>query len=519
MTLFNNNMKNSNSRTSNIIRSTVYGIGGYIVTYLFSFITRTVFILTLGQIYLGVQGLFSSILSFLALTELGLGSAIMFSLYKPIADNDTEKIKSLMEYYKKAYRIIGLLVLVFGLILIPFLDFFINEPLDIPESLEIIYLLYLLNSVLSYFLIYKQSLIRAYQKTHIVSLYTNIFTIVRDITQIVCLLTFKSFIPTLIIIVFFTFISNVALSLKADKMYPYAKNTKGYKLDKHTRIDITTKIKSMFLYRIGAYVVIGTDNILISKFFGVIYVGLYSNYYILIALVKTLTGFFTTAVTPSLGNIISTSDVKSVRKVFEELNFMIFWLYSFCSVCLYILLNPFITIWLGNDYLLSENIVILIVINFYIYGIHQNMLIFRNALGLYVQAKWKPIAEAIVNLIASLILIDYFGLAGVFLGTMVSFLTTALWIEPVVLFKHYLGKGVSKYFVEYIYFALTTVISSIIIKYITDTINNHSILTWVVKLIICLIVHNLIIIIIYRKTNAYKDCLRRFNKTILNFRK
>lgn len=512
-------MKNSNSRTLNTIKSTVAGVGGYIITYLFSFITRTIFILTLGQTYLGIQGLFSNILSLLSLTELGLGSAIMFSLYKPIADNDTEKIKSLMQYYKKAYSIIGLIVLIFGVLLLPFLNFFVNEPPNIPESLKFIYLLYLLNSVLSYLLVYKQSLIRAYQKAHIVSLYTNIFTIARDIIQIICLLTLKTFIPTLIVQIVFTFAGNYVLSIKADKMYPFLKNVKDYKLDQNTRIDITTKIKSMFLYRIGAYVVNGTDNILISKFLGLTYVGLYSNYYILIALIKTMTGFFTTAVTPSVGNVVSTSDVKNVKKIFEELNFMTFWLYSFCSVCLYILLNHFIIIWLGKEYLLSSKVVVLIVINFYIYGIHQNMLIFRNALGLYIQAKWKPVAEAIINLIASLILMKYFGLAGVILGTTISFLTTALWIEPVILFKHYLGEGVKKYFIDYISFAITTFISSITIKFLTESIQSESIITWIKKLFICFIIHNFLIVLIYKKTNAYKDCLNRLKKIFLVLKK
>lgn len=502
------------NRTRNTIKSTLLGILGFIVTYISSFALRTVFILYLGKTYLGIQGLFTNILGLLSLSELGLGSAIMFSLYEPLAKNDTNKVKALLKFYRKAYLVIGAVVLVFGLSIMPFLYLFIHESSSVPENIYFIYILFLLNSVLSYILIYKQALIKADQKTHVVSIYTNLFSILRNIFQILVILYLKSFVGVIVLMVFFTVLGNLSLSIKTNKLYPWIIDLKNHSLKIDEKKDIFSKIKAMFLYRIGAYIVTGTDNILISSFIGIDQVGIYSNYLMIISLVKSLTGFFTVAVTPSIGNLISSVPIKRVKKIFHEIDFMIFWIYSLCSLLILFLINPFITLWLGSDYVLNFNIVIILVINFYMYGIHQTMLIYRNALGLYEKAKLKPIFEAIINLVASLLLVNYLGLLGIFLGTTISFISTALWIEPYILYKEYFKESSLEYFFNYIKYCSITIASAFILWIFISNLHFSILMNIIISFFFILLIHNFVVYLLFHRSEKFKDFTNRLRRVV-----
>jgi O-antigen/teichoic acid export membrane protein len=503
---------NNSSRTSNTIKSTAAGLVGYAVTYIATFIYRTVFIYLLGQTYLGIQGLFSNILSMLSLAELGISTAITFSLYKPIASNDKEKIKSLMHYFKIAYLIIGGLILLIGLSLTPFLDFFIKERPDIPESLILIYLLFIADTVVSYALVHKQAIIRADQKVYIISIATNACHILRDICQIIWLLIAKNYIPVLIIQILSTFLLNAYLANKANKLYPYLKDKNISKLDEESKRDITEKVKSLFFYKIGAFIVNGTDNLLISKFIGIITVGVYSNYNTLIAMIKTLTNYFIKAVTPSVGNYTATKTVKESEMLFYELNFLVFWIFSFCSAMFIGLINPFIIVWIGKDYLLDLKTVWIIILNFYLYGLHQNQLIYRNVLGLYTYCRWKPIVEAIINIIASLLFIKLFGLFGVFLGTTASFVCTSLWVEPYVLYKYYFKASVKKYALDYTVYFIYSLGVCVALYFITSKIQFRGIFGLAVIAIVCLLFHTVTFFLLFSRTKEFAACKMRVLK-------
>lgn len=499
----------TSSRTSNTAKSMAAGLIGYIITYVATFAYRTVFIYSLGQTYLGIQGLFSNILSMLALAELGISTAITFSLYKPLADNNKEKIKSLMHYFKVAYLIIGAVIAVIGLSLTSFLDFFIKERPDIPESLVLIYFLYLFDTVISYAFVHKQAIIRADQKVYVISIATNIFQILRDIVQIIWLIIGKSFLPVLIIQISSTFLLNVYLARKADMLYPYLKERNVKKLDDETKKDITDKVKSLFFYKIGAFVVNGTDNLLISKFIGIIAVGLYSNYYTLIAMIKTLTNYFIKAVTPSVGNYTATKTIEESEKLFYELNFLVFWIFSFCSAMFVGLINPFIVFWIGESYLLDLNTVWILILNFYMYGLHQNQLIYRNVLGLYVYCRWKPIVEAIVNIVASLIFMRFFGLFGVFLGTTTSFVCTSLWVEPYVLYKYYFKNSVKKYLVDYSEYFIYTLAVCALVYFCTKILPTKGIVGLCIIAASAFLIHTVSFVIVFYRTSEFKACKSR----------
>jgi len=503
-----------NGRTNFTIRNTYIGLIGQIATYVFTFAFRTIFILTLGERYLGVQGLFSNILSLLSLAELGVGSAITFSLYKPLAEKDISKIKSLMNFYARTYRMIGMFIAITGITLAPFLGFFIRDMSGI-DNIRILYLLYLADSVISYFWSYKRSIISAYQKNYINTIQMNAFTIIRSLIQMIVLLVYRQFIPVLIIQILSTLFSNITISIKANKMYPYLRDSDVAKLDKNTHYDLIKKIKAMMLHQLGSVLVLGTDNLLISKFISIIAVGVYSNYLLIIGIIRSLITQFTQAVVASIGNLVSTESDQLSKKVFDMLFFLNFWIYSFSTVCLLTLFNPFISIWLGSKYTFSFEIVCVIVINFFISGMRQNTLAFKNVLGLFYNDRFKPIFESIINLVASMIFLYYLGIIGVFLGTLLSTITTSLWIEPYVLFKHYFKHGLFGFWKRYVFYILVTIIVSVVMLSISSLVFNGSIQSFLILFVLCLIVPNLIFYLFFSKTEQYYLCSQKIHNIFL----
>lgn len=502
-----------NSRTYNTIRNTAFGVGGKLVTYVLTFVYRTVFIYTLGKTYLGVQGLFSNILSMLSLAELGIGSAITFSLYKPLAEKDTKRIQGLMNFYVKSYRIIGIVVAIAGLSITPFLDKFIKEKMNIPY-LHLIYVLYLSDSVLSYFFAYKRSIIIADQKLYVESLNSSIFSLIRNALQICWMLLFKSFIPVLVIQSLCTFLSNVSISRKSEKLYPYLKASNNEKLNTESQKDLFKKIRAMISHKIGSVVVLGTDNLLISTFVGIEFVGMYSNYTMIISMILTFIQQFSQSLVSSIGNFVALESVDSAKKTLNQLFFVQYWIYSFCSICLFILFNPFITFWLGGDYTFNSWIVTLIVLNFYIGGMRQTVLAFRDSLGLYWYDRHKPILEAITNLIASILLLKYYGIAGIFLGSLISTVTTSLWIEPFVLFKYYFHNGLKGYFIKYVVYSIVTIAVSILMYAVSLFIFNGSILSLILLFLLCAIIPNAVMYGVYFKTPEFKECILRIRSIV-----
>lgn len=505
---------NKSSRTKNTLISALTGLLGYLLTYIVAFAYRTVFIHSLGKVYLGVEGLFSNILAMLSLAELGVSTAISFSLYKPLAENDEETIKALMAYFRKFYVAIALFIAIAGTILTPFIDFFVKEPPDIKEPLWLIYLLYLASTVASYSIVYKQTLINADQKVYIVSIVQNLTTVLRSIVQMVWLITVGSFIPVLVIQIVSQLLSNYVLAIKADKLYPFLRTKPIAPLDKTVKDSISKKIKSLFLYKIGAVVVSGTDNILISKFIGIVLVGVYANYNTLLSMAKTLTNFFIKAVTPGVGNLTVTKTPTEVQRIFHELNFLVFYIFSLLTLEFAVLLNPFITLWIGSDYLLDSFTISILLINFYLYGLHQTQLIYRNVLGLYTYCRWKPAVEAVINIGASLLFIRYYGLPGVFLGTFISFMATAFWVEPYVLYKHYFKHGVKKYCVDYLEYTVFAIGIVYVCKFAT---NRFELSTWVSVImmgIVLVLIHAVLVFMVFRKKQEFTASFRRIRSIV-----
>lgn len=491
------------SRVKASLHNITFGIGGQIFNYILIFATKTIFIHLLGILYLGVSGLFSSILSMIALAELGIGSAITFSLYKPLAENDIKSIKALMQLYRKVYNIIGLVVLILGISLTPFLGSLIKDQPTIPDF-SLIYVLYVVNSASSYLFSYKRSIINADQKGYINTINLSIFSLLCNIAQIVVLLLTHNFILYLITQIIVIFLSNVAISNKANRLYPYLKDKTVEKLDPNKKKDITKKIYAMAFHNIGSVVVLGTDNLLISSFVGIIAVGLYSNYLMLLSFVQSFVSQIVNVLTASVGNFVALQSKEKSLDFFYKLYFFNFYIFGFCSSCLFTLIDPFITLWIGEEYLLPSEVSALIIISFYIAGMRRVSIIYRNATGMFYYDRYRPLFEAIINLVASIWLLKTIGLPGVFLGTIISSLTTCFWVEPYVLYKYLFHTSARLYFKRYLLYSAATIAVTLGVHSSVYRIPHDTWVGFIIMALACCIMTMFLIILLFFRTEEFK---------------
>ncbi|MDD3362080.1 MAG: MATE family efflux transporter [Hespellia sp.] len=469
------------SRMTNTIRNTAIGFAAQFVVILLNFINRTIFIQYLGAEYLGLSGLFSNILSMLSLAELGIGVAISFSLYKPLGENDLRKTKALMNFYQLAYRIIGVVILILGLCLIPFLDYLIKDKPDI-SHFSLIYVLFLVNTVVSYFFTYKRSLLSADQKEYINSVNRTIFAVVQCIGQFLVLLLTRNYLLYLTVVIICTLGSNIRISYQCDKMYPYLRNNQE-KLTKEETKSLLKYVAAQMSHKVGGIVVSGTDNILTTSLVsgGLVIVGVYSNYLLLINTIRSVITMFFTSVTASIGNLNAESNAEKSKEVFNKMFFLNMCFYGITANCIFNLANDFIRLWLSDDYLLSTGVVIIISINYYISGMRQTCQTYNTTLGLFWNDRFKPWIEAVINLVFSIALIHYFGFMGVLFGTLISTVATSFWVEPYILYKHGFKMKLIDYFIRYGQYTAITLLATILAFYFTKILEVGSFFMWIVK--------------------------------------
>lgn len=414
------------------------------------FISRTVIIMVLSVEYVGLSGLFSNVLSMLSLAELGIGEAIVFSLYKPIADNDTRKINAIMAFYQKVYIFIGSFIILAGVSLTPVIEHLIKGVPDIPY-IHVIYIMYVVNSAMSYFFSYKSTFIRANQSNYIVTVNEEVFNICSILIRSVLLILTKNYLLFMGLGIVILFMQNVNITRIANRRYPYLKDKNREKIPKDILQQIKKNTAAMVLHKIGSIIVFATDNVIISKFLGLVSVGLYSNYYTLTSALTAFINKFFTSISASVGNLAVEESVDKQEKTLFQVLFVNFWMYTFTCCGLFAMLNPFIgNIWLGHNYTFGMIIVFLMVFKDYLTGMRKAAQTFKNAKGLYWYNKYMPIYESLINLGMSLILVKFIGIAGVMLGTIISSLATCVWIEPHVLYKYGFEKSAKVYVRKYI---------------------------------------------------------------------
>ena len=488
------------SRSANSVRNVSFGFAQQLITLVLAFVTRTIFVRKLGAEYTGVNGLYTNILTLLSLAELGIGNVLTYSLYGALHDNDHEKLKQLISYYRKLYRYIAAAVTVVGLAIVPFLGQLVKSTLPHNEVV-LYYLLFLCNSVVSYFVMFKVTLLRADQKEYIRNIVATICLLLQYVLQIAFLYVNNNYTTYLIIQIFFTIMQNVVCNVIANKYYPFLKEyTKETNLiDKKGLI---SDVKSMFVYKVSNVVVTSTDNILISMLLGTIYVGFYSNYSMIINYIATFINLMITGLIASLGNLNADNDSEHSSSVFKGMVYLFGVITIFCSVCVLNAIQGFIPIWVGSEYVLGKDVLIAILVTFYVTHAFDPTWMFCETMGLFKERKNAMVINAILNILLSVVLAKPFGMAGILGATAIARVLTIVWWEPYILFKKKFKRPLVDYFKQQAGIIGSNVLI-VIISYVLCSFVSESFMGLIVRVVISVLTVLLVELIFMRKTEEF----------------
>lgn len=501
-------------KTNRLKNSVFNGLSNVIVNLsstLLAFIVRTIFIKTLGKELLGLDGLFTNILSLLSLAELGFSTAISFSLYEPLAKKNYQKVNQIVIYLKKIYRFIALTILLMGLTLVPFLPFIVKN-YTVDSSIYIIYLLYLANTSFSYLLSYSSVLIEADQKNYQLTHLRLGFDFFTYALQGIALLIYKNFILYLVIQFIIRFIQRIVTNNFIKKRYSNLDFKNNLPMDEKDKKEIKTNIKGIIFHRVGDYAVNSTDNILISSIIGIATTGIYSNYLAITSIFKNLMSTILSATTSSLGNLNVTENEKTTHNVFNLLNFLSLFLTGILVVGIYCCINDFITIWAGESYVLNTICTIMICINLYLACILFPVDAIKNSTGLYYIDRYVPILQAIINLVVSILLGKKIGLLGILLGTTISSILTVSITKPYIIYKYVFKDTCLPYYKKVLENVLLVAATILLGKFIFSFI-------FINNLWIYLVIKGIIIVFIYcilfLASNFYKKEFKYFKNMIV----
>lgn len=485
-------------RTKNATRNILFGSILKIYQIAIPFLMRTAMIYFLGIEYLGLNSLFTSILQVLNLAELGVGSAMIFSMYKPIVEDDDVTICALMNLYRTYYRIIGLVILIAGLFLVPFLPSLIKS--DVPPDIDInvLYLINLFATVLTYWLFaYKNCILQAHQRNDVGNKIIIVVDTIKYILQIAVLMIFHNYYYFVIAILFTQIIANIATAYYSDKLYPQYKPFGN--ISKNERQQINKRIRDLFTTKIGSVIINSADTIVISSFLGLTMLAIYQNYFYIITAVLGLLSIIFASCTAGIGNSLIVESKEKNYNDLKKLTFIIAWLTGWCTVCLLCLLQPFMEIWVGKDLMLGFFAVICLCSYFYIFEITCLLNLFKDAAGIWHEDRFRPLLTGIFNLGLNLLSINYIGIYGVILSTVISLVLMGV---PWLLYNIFtvLFKRSAKYYIlKLIKYLIITVIASLITFYVcTFFINFDGWAELIVKGIICCFLPNLIFFVCLR---------------------
>ncbi len=456
-----------------------------IVLTLTSFIGRTVFIKMLGVEYLGISGLYTNVLGILSLTDLGIGSSIIFSLYKPLRNKDEKKIYALMKLFKTVYRVIGMAVAVLGCLLIPILPHLMNGGTEL-VNIYVVYMIYLLQSVMSYFFMaYYSSIIEADQKSYIMALFHSAEAIVSTFIQIIILLLTSNYILYLLIALGTNVLKNLLVGWTACRMYPYLKEKKDEKLSKEEVRIIFGNSGALMIYRINSTIMNACDNLVLSSFIGLRMVGLYSNYMVFHKCFTSFINKIFYSMKASIGDLHAEENREKEYQIFLSCNYMAAIIYGTASVGLAVISNEVLTVWIGKQYVISELLPVLMGVSMYLAGIQHVNSIFRDAAGLFQQAKYRPLFATIINVSLSVLLVKDYGIHGVVAATICSQCATYLWFDPLILCKYAFKVTPGQYFTKNAAYAAVLTVVGIVTWEVRHMLHVHVLVRIAVEMTVC----------------------------------
>ncbi len=491
-------------RKKNAIRNILWGVINKLILIMFPFAVRTILIKNLGSEYLGVSSLFSSVLQVLNLAELGFGSALVFSMYKPIAEDDEQNICALLNTYRKIYRGIGSLIFAAGIILLPFIKYVIKGGWPDELNIYVVYFIYLLNTVISYFaLAYRSSLLLAHNRNDIISKISSSVMLVQYLVQIVILYVWADYYVYVIVIPIFTMVLNITQAIYAAKMYP-SYVCRG-SISNEMQSDIRKRVCGLASYKIYGVVFSSVDSIVISMFLGLVPLAIYNNYYYIVTSIEAFLVIITNSMTAGIGNSVVLETIEKNYHDFKQLVFMNVWLVSWCSICMIVLFQPFIDLWLGRDYWLSDCTMLLLVLMFYASRSTTITYLYKEALGLWWEDRIRPLVSTIVNLSVNILLVQKIGLNGVIISTVICTMLINVPWGTHILFQNYFKQGEKAYYIDIIKYTIVTFAVGIVTYGSSAMINYVGVHEIILKAIICLVLPNICFMVIYHRKQEYKE--------------
>ncbi len=406
-------------RTKNAARNIVFDGTLELVNMLFPFVIRSVMLHCLGTEYLGLNGLFKSLLTFLNLAELGVGSAMVFSMYKPIAEDDTPAICALLRLYRTLYRIIGLAIAAVGLLLLPVLQNLIKGDLPAGMNLYILYLMNLGNTVMTYWLFaYKSSLLQAHQRRDVISKVGLAVRLTEYILKILILVYTRNYYLYLIVQLLCQLAVNILTAVYASKMYP--RYVPEGKLPKEKTMDIFRRVRDLFTSKLSATVFDAADTLVISAFMGLTVLAVYQNYYYIITALRMMLLVILNACMAGVGNKLVMESKEANYRDLEWISLLFSWLLGVSSSMLLCMYQPFMHLWMGEENMLAFGFVLCFVVYYYSMGANKLINMFKDAAGIWRRDRWRPLTAALVNLSLNLATVRWLGLYGVLLSSVFS---------------------------------------------------------------------------------------------------
>ena len=490
-------------RVRSAAKNITFGYIGQFATALISFVVRKIFILYLADNLLGINSTYTNVLSILSMAELGIGTALNFALYAPVARGDVEKIKSYMQMYRKAYLAIGTVVAVIGTCLAPFLKYLVKNPGVSVGELELYYFIFLFNTVSTYFVAYKYSLCNAEQRNYI---QTNINTVTKlavSALQIVMLILTKNFLLYLLTDAAVQLLQKIFVSYYLDRRYPYLRDKNVQPLSKEESGEIWRKTRALVLHKVGDVARLQTDALIISAFIEVAAAGLVDNYMLVMNTVTNFVGIIFNSLISGFGNLIATESRERQYGMFGVYRFFASWIYGFAVTGFFVLLTPLIRLFFGDRWVMPQAALTLILIDLYFKGDRIVLSNFKTAAGVFEEDKYLAIIQGIVNLILSIALVQKIGLAGIYVGTVVSGLIANV-TKPVIIYRVCFEKSALPYFIDTAKYASVTAAVVIVNLLISRTIiADLNIGTFLLMAVIITVIFNSVFLLLFRKTEAF----------------
>lgn len=503
------NTKYSLNKTHNTSLGIITGIINKVVTMLIPFIVRTLFIRILGIEFLGLNSVIVSILQVLNLAELGFSSAVVYSMYKPIANRDDDTICALLNFYKRIYRIVGVSVFVMGISLLPFIAYFIKSTPPDDVNIYIVYIVYLFNSSISYLLYgYKTSLLNAHQRVDIINNISTVTISLNSVLQILVLLLYPNYYIYILLGPIFTIMNNLLVSHIVNKKFP------NYichgKISVDLRKDIQKKVAGLMIQKVCAFSRNSVNNIFLSAFISLSIVGIYNNYYLIFSTIIGLLSVVNTSMVGGIGNAVQTQSVDENLKIMYTFNCLFMWICTIAAVCLLCLYQPFMELWVGKQLMLDFSTVILLVVYFFVLKMGDIRSIWVDSVGLFWEIRYRAIIESLLNIVLNLFLVKQWGVNGAIVGTLISLFLINFIYSSSITFQYYFGlKRLSRYYIIQLYFFLVMGISCFCVYKLclyVETILNISTLLGIiaVRFGLSITVTNLILYLFLKKTADYR---------------